>query len=136
MQAGAHGHAAHARAAAFFPAALAGAGAQRALRGNLGAGAMGSRSGASRMNWRSDTTSAAVSMLRPAARPRAAVAASATCSGVPRRITSDRAAFTASRVRRWRSELAAASSGPACRSSRRCVGRTCSDPVNEPPSVL
>ncbi|AVO50043.1 hypothetical protein C6568_12875 [Melaminivora suipulveris] len=108
----------------------------------------GSSSSTSRMKLRSETTSAAVSTRRPATMSPAACTASATCSAVPSRITSESAACTASRVRRRRSDVgwavspASPASCPdsvvACRARnlRMCQGSTERSPVNEPPSVL
>ncbi len=65
---------------------------------------IGSRSSASRMKVRSDTTSSWVWRSLPVASSCAARAASRTCSSVPSRMMSDKAASTASRTRRARSE--------------------------------
>ncbi len=65
---------------------------------------IGSRSSASRTKARSETTSSCTWTGRPATSSRAARSARRTCSSVPSRMMSDRAASTASRIRRRRSD--------------------------------
>ena len=110
--------------------------------------ATGSRASTSRMKLRNDTTRSCRCTWRPATSSAAAFAARRTCSSVPSRMMSDRAASTASRMRRARSlpdsgigtPLAGAVSGarlaegsvfsPLCRfRSRKCVGSTARLPV-------
>ena len=74
-------------------------------------GGIGSRSSASRMKLRSETTSSCVCTGRPATSSRAARSANRTCSSVPSKIMSDRTASTKSRMRRARSDPRAFSGG-------------------------